>query len=135
MHAFYEVPGKLAVMRGWATVGLVLGTLLPLVELVPSGAHAQSSEEKAFDLTIQGGQVVGGTKSVRVTEGDKVTLNMISDAAIEVHLHGYDIEAEVAPGAPARMSFEAFATGRFPVSVHGADQHESTLLYLEVYPR
>ncbi len=135
MYAFYEVSGKLAVMRRWLTVGLVLGTLLALIELAPSGAHAQSSEEKAFDLTIQDGQIVGGTKSVRVTEGDKVTLNIISDAAIEVHLHGYDIEAEVTPGAPARMSFEAFATGRFPVSVHGADQHESTLLYLEVYPR
>lgn len=135
MHAFYEVSGKLAVMRRWLTVGLVLGTLLALIELAPSGAHAQSSEEKAFDLTIQDGQIVAGTKSVRVTEGDKVTLNIISDAAIEVHLHGYDIEAEVTPGAPARMSFEAFATGRFPVSVHGADQHESTLLYLEVYPR
>lgn len=135
MHAFYEVSGKLAVMRRWATVGLVVGTLLPLVDLAPSGAHAQSPEEKAFDLTIQGGQVVGGTKSVRVTEGDKVTLNMISDTALEIHLHGYDIEAEVTPGTPARMSFEAFATGRFPISVHGADQHESTLLYLEVYPR
>ncbi len=135
MHAFYEASGKLAVMRRWATVGLMLVTLLPLVEFAPSWAHAQSSEEKAFDLTIQGGQVVGGIKSVRVTEGDKVTLNMISDAAIEVHLHGYDIEAKVTPGAPARMSFEAFATGRFPISVHGADQRESTLLYLEVYPR
>ncbi len=135
MHALDEVSGKLAAMRRWVTVGLVLGTLLALVGLVPSGAHAQSSEEKAFDLTIQGGEVVGGTKSVRVTEGDKVTLNIISDATIEVHLHGYDIEAEVAPGAPARMSFDAFAAGRFPISVHGADQHESTLLYLEVYPR
>lgn len=113
----------------------MLGTLLALVELAPSGAYAQSAEEKAFDLTIEGGQVVGGTKSVRVTEGDKVTLNIISDAAIEVHLHGYDFEGEVTPGVPARMSFEAFATGRFPVSVHGADQHESTLFYLEVYPR
>ena len=135
MRAFYEVSGKMAVMCRWATVGLVLGTLLPLVGLAPSGAQAQSSEEKAFELTIQGGQVVGGTKSVRVTQGDKVTLNMISDAAIEIHLHGYDIEVEVTPGAPARMSFEAFATGRFPVSVHGADQHESTFFYLEVYPR
>lgn len=135
MHAFYELSGKLVLIRRWAIVGLAVGALLALVEFAPSGAHAQSSEEKAFELTIRGGQVVGGTKSVRVTEGDKVTLRMISDMAIEVHLHGYDIEAEITPGAPASMSFDAFATGRFPVSVHGAGQHESTLLYLEVYPR
>lgn len=120
-------------MRRWIKVALMVGALLALVELAPS--HAQSTGEKAFNLTIQGGQVVGDTKSVRVTEGDKVTLNMISDAAIEVHLHGYDIEVEVTPGVPAHISFDAFATGRFPVSVHGAGQHESTLLYLEVYPR
>ena len=64
-----------------------------------------------------------------------MTLRLTSETAIEVHLHGYDIEAAVVPGAVTTMSFEAFATGRFPVSVHSHDHGESTLMYIEVYPR
>jgi hypothetical protein len=34
------------------------------------------------------------------------------------------------------MRFEAYATGRFPIEVHGADHahHEAPLLFLEVWP-
>lgn len=97
--------------------------------------HAESVEDKVFDVVVEGGKVVGDDKTLRVTESDRVTLRLTSDVPIEVHLHGYDIEQDVAPEAPAAMSFEAFATGRFPISVHGADGSESTLIYVEVYPR
>ena len=97
--------------------------------------HAESGNDKVFDVVVEGGKVVGDDKTLRVTESDRVTLRLTSDAPIEVHLHGYDIEKGVAPDAPAVMSFEAFATGRFPISVHGADGSESTLRYVEDYPR
>jgi FtsP/CotA-like multicopper oxidase with cupredoxin domain len=34
---------------------------------------------------------------IDVTEGDRVTLRLTSDAPVELHLHGYDLEAEVSP--------------------------------------
>ena len=57
-----------------------------------------------------------------------------------MHLHGYDLELSLAPDAPTEMNFEAFATGRFPVTSHGFgghghDDEEVVLLYLEVHPR
>ena len=35
------------------------------------------------------------------------------------------------------LQFDAYATGRFPLEVHGLDHsdHEAPLLVLEVYPR
>ena len=62
-------------------------------------------------------------------------LRWTSDRNIAVHLHGYDIEARVTPGATSVMAFRARIAGRFPVSehAHGA-RHERPLLYLEVHP-
>jgi len=40
-----------------------------------------------------------------------------SDVADHVHLHGYDIMRDVAPGMPARLPFKATITGRFEVEL------------------
>jgi hypothetical protein len=54
---------------------------------------------------------------------------------VTLHLHGYDIERAVEPGAPATMAFRASLAGRFPVSEHGhGGRHGRTVLYLEVHP-
>ena len=58
-----------------------------------------------------------------------------------LHLHGYDIETKVEPGAVAEMAFAARATGRFPVEEHkpdakGGHSHgEAPLVRIEVRPR
>lgn len=89
---------------------------------------------KIFDLALGGGKLQGAD-TVRVQRGDEVELRWTSDRRIALHLHGYDIEAVAAPGAPAVMAFRARIAGRFPVSAHahGAG-HERPLLYLEVHP-
>ena len=81
--------------------------------------------------------ISGGLGVVRVTQGDQVELRWTTDEATEVHLHGYDIEADLAPGAEQIMSFEARATGRFAIEAHGfgQDHSDTTLMYLEVLPR
>jgi hypothetical protein len=106
----------------------------------PCAAKAQPDGpvEQAFELCIEGGEVADGLRSLRVTEGDRVRLRWIADTPTILHLHGYDIEQEVAPGRVTEMHFEAYATGRFPVEVHAhgdASHHEAPLLVLEVYPR
>jgi hypothetical protein len=103
----------------------------------PAAAHAA---EVTFDLRIERGQVPQNMRRIRVTQGDAVRLRWRADRATIVHLHGYDIETNVAPGAVAEMSFTARATGKFPVSVHkpkagGGHAHDPPLAYIEVYPR
>ena len=55
---------------------------------------------------------------IRVKQGDAVRLRWSTDRPIALHLHGYDIETKVEPGAVAEMTFTARATGRFPVEEH-----------------
>jgi hypothetical protein len=123
-----------------AAIALGAGSLGPVGW--PCGARAQSqgAAEQVFDLRIQGGEVAGDLQTLRVTQGDRVRLRWTADAPTVLHLHGYDIEQEVSPGQVTEMRLEAYATGRFPIEVHGhgdgADEsHEAPLLVLEVYPR
>ena len=90
---------------------------------------------------IKAGKVVG-ERTLRVKQGEAVTLTVTSDRKIVLHLHGYDIERTAEPDKPAVFSFPAKATGRFSIqSVEAAAKggkghsHGSALLYLEVLPR
>ena len=72
-------------------------------------------------IRIQGGEVVGGPQSIEVEQGERVRIVVASDAPDEIHLHGYDIEHEAAPGAPARFNFTANAEGVFEMESHTAE--------------
>jgi hypothetical protein len=98
--------------------------------------------ELAFKLRIENGRVPDDMRVVRVKQGDVVTLRWSVDQSMILHLHGYDIERRVEPGAVGEMSFTAGATGRFPVHAHPVGPHpgsraheEAPLVYVEVYPR
>jgi len=101
-------------------------------------AVAQDGPRQVIEARIEKRKVVAPTGAIRVTEGDVVELRWTSDEAVELHLHGYDVELQVRPGEPATMVIEAHATGRFPITSHGwgAGGHgHDALTYLEVYPR
>jgi len=117
--------------------------LLPILLLffVPVSINADADEGavKRIELVISERKVQLEEKTIRVTQGESLELVWESDEAGELHLHGYDISFEVSPEAPAIVTFEAHATGRFPITSHGfggehGHGHEA-LLYIEVYPR
>jgi len=103
-------------------------------------AFAQTLEV-VFDLKIEKGKVAQSMRLIRVRQGDAVKLRWTTDRPIMLHLHGYDIEKKVEPGAVAEMAFDARATGRFPVEEHkpdakGSHSHgEAPLVRIEVRPR
>jgi FtsP/CotA-like multicopper oxidase with cupredoxin domain len=72
-------------------------------------------------IRLQGGEVVGGAKTVEAEQGDTVRIVVGTDAPDELHLHGYDIEREAAPGRPARFRFKADAEGEFVLESHTAE--------------
>jgi len=84
-------------------------------------------------IVVQGGKPVGGVKDVEVTKGDKVTLQVSSDAAGEVHVHGYEIEKEVEAGGTVEVSFPATLDGVFEVELH-LDGSEAQIAELTVQP-
>jgi hypothetical protein len=62
-------------------------------------------------IVVREGQPVGGVRRVTVSEGRRVVLIVTSDVSDHVHLHGYNIMRDVAPGQPARIAFRATIVG------------------------
>jgi len=115
---------------------------LALVIAGSAGIAGIAAAELTFDIKIEGGRVPEAMRPIRVTEGDVVKLRWTSDRPLVLHLHGYDIEKRVAPGAVSELVFTAYATGRFPIHLHeqgtgaGGHAHEDLpLAIVEVYPR
>ena len=53
-----------------------------------------------------------------------------SDVADEVHVHGYDLMADVAPGKPVRIEFTANLTGRFEIELEDRGKQIAQLTVL-----
>jgi FtsP/CotA-like multicopper oxidase with cupredoxin domain len=89
-----------------------------------TGAETEPAPPPEISVTrirIQDGQVVGGAKTIEVTKGEPVRLVVAADAPDDIHVHGYDIEKSVEPGAPARFNFKANLEGVFEVESHVAE--------------
>jgi hypothetical protein len=78
-------------------------------------------EPQATRIELRASEVVGGPAEIRVTNGDTVVIVVSSDTADQIHLHGYDIEKEAAPGQPARFRFKAKLEGQFELESHVAE--------------
>jgi hypothetical protein len=68
-------------------------------------------------IVVRDGQPVGGVRRVTVGKGRRVVLMVTSDAADHVHLHGYNVMRDVAPGMPARLAFRATIVGTVEVEL------------------
>jgi len=110
---------------------------LLLLALSPGGA---SAADVTFALRVENAHVAQNMRLIRVKRNDVVKLEWSTDRPMTIHLHGYDIEKEIAPGAITEMTFTARATGRFTVEPHlgktpsGGHEHGDVLVTIEVYP-
>jgi len=122
------------------TIARIIRPILVLAAMPALGIDATRAEELTFELNVERGRVPPAMRLVRVKQGDAVRLRWRSDRPLLLHLHGYDIEAKIEPGAVAELAFTARATGRFPIQVHtpkqgGGHTHEAPLVQVEVVPR
>jgi hypothetical protein len=89
-----------------------------VTEEQPTESAPPASDVQRFSARIEGGSVVGGIQRWQAAQGDDVRMVIRSDVDDEIHLHGYDIEKPVGPGAPAVFAFTATIAGRFELESH-----------------
>jgi hypothetical protein len=73
-----------------------------------------------IEARVTGSNVETSERRVRVSLGEKVRIRVEADRDEEVHLHGYDLSRDVAPGRPAVLDFTADAPGVFEVELEQA---------------
>jgi hypothetical protein len=86
----------------------------------PSNTTDPSREQAdvTINVTVANGKVNPSGSSIKVKAGQTVLITAVSDAADELHIHGYDKELELAPGKPAWVKFTADMKGTFEVETH-----------------
>ena len=113
-----------------ALLGLALTTAVAGCAGTDAAAgSAGAAAGQRIEVVVTAGRVSGDTGRVPVAAGEHVTLVVTSDAADEVHVHGYDLDAELSPGQPTEIAFDATIPGVFEVELHEAG---TRLLSLQV---
>jgi heme/copper-type cytochrome/quinol oxidase subunit 2 len=84
------------------------------------GTKASEPKPELTTIIVKGGQPVGGVQELEYTRGEEVRFEVEADIAEEVHVHGYDVIKDVAPGKPASFSFPADIDGVFEVELEGS---------------
>ena len=110
-------------------------TFLTAVLLVMAIGTAVA-EDRVLELAIHSAESPAKPPVLSVRQNDQVVVRLTSDKPLHVHLHGYDIESDVAPNLVTSLRFTATATGRFPIEIHSSEpRKQRPLAYLEVRPR
>jgi hypothetical protein len=109
--------------------------LLTAALLVLAG-RVVAAEDRVLELAIGDAEPPAKPRILSVLQNDRVVLHLTADRPVHIHLHGYDIESDVAPNHVATLRFTATATGRFPIEIHSHEpHHQRPLAYVEVRPR
>ncbi len=99
---------------------------LIFVALLVSVASAAcgSGGPQAVEVSVEVGEETMSPETVRVNQGDTVTLKIDAEEPGEFHLHGYDLELDVEAAEVSDMLFVADATGRFRITFHHQEESD-----------
>ena len=107
----------------------VTTTVQTTTEQVTTTAPAEQPQR--IVVNVVNAEPVGGVQQVDVEQGRQVMLVVNADVEDEVHLHGYDLSARVAPDHPARITFTADVAGEFEAEL---EERGVTIVELIVSP-
>jgi len=103
----------------------------PVPTAVPSIAPPPPSSpaRRVIEVRVADGKVTGVESRVPAQRGERLELRVTSDVAEQVHVHGYDLIADVAAGATVSVDVDATIPGGFEVEL---EKSHKTLFQLRV---
>lgn len=99
-------------------------------QMPTTNTPASATVLTSYDLTLT--KRVLSPNIVTVTEGDQLTVKVISDESGEFHVSGYEIENDMTAGTQLSFSFTADKAGRYNFELHpkvegaSAGEHDAT---------
>jgi len=107
-------------------------TTQPTLSQEPTGSVPAPEPKPAVDVVrVVGGEPKGGVKDITVEKGDTVRIEVRSDTAAEVHVHGYELMKDVEAGGSVGFRFKADAEGVFEIEL---EQTHTQIVQLTVEP-
>ncbi len=74
--------------------------------------------ERTLAVRVRGGAVTPAAATLRTAQGTSVALTVTSDVADEIHVHGYDVTAQVRAGQTVTVRLRADLPGSWDVEMH-----------------
>ena len=96
---------------GGTTTPVASPTAAPVTPVPSQPAAPTADTVQTIEVTVAGGSITGGLRTVDVALNAPFRLVVSSDVADEVHLHGYDLKADVAAGATVTLEGTATIPG------------------------
>jgi heme/copper-type cytochrome/quinol oxidase subunit 2 len=90
-------------------------------------ANGKPASPAVPNVVVKNAKPVGGIKDLTFNKGDDIKFKITSDVADEIHVHGYDLMKDVAPGHPVTFSFPGKIDGEFVVELEGRKQQIASL--------
>ncbi|MEV6931916.1 hypothetical protein AB0M46_46535 [Dactylosporangium sp. NPDC051485] len=87
-------------------------------DAAPAADVGAGPVDREFTITIANRAATPPTSRVEIPVGSTIRITVTSDVADELHVHGYDRKATLAPGVPASVAFRAGTAGLFEVETH-----------------
>ena len=84
---------------------------------VEATKHNEVTETDVPTIVIRDGEPAGGIAELEYNAGDEIRFRVSSDAADEVHVHGYDVSKDIPAGGTATLAFPAEIEGIFEVEL------------------
>ena len=127
---------RFRLITGAAAVAAVAAIVVTLVVARSDGPASTTTIDRpqrptTIRIVVNNGELRGGLAHRTVKQGSKVVIRVSADVSDEVHLHGYDLARDVAPGKPAVIAFAADLPGRFEAELESRGQQ---ILDLKVEP-
>ncbi len=106
-------------------------TEVPTTTESPATTAPRRTPVVTIRIDVVGGRPEGGIRRASVRKDREVVIRVTADVVDHIHLHGYDLTADVAPGSPATIRFRATVPGRFEVEL---EERRLQIADLEVRP-
>lgn len=101
---------------------------------MPTGGQDHAMEPEVVRVTVKGGGPVNGVVKATAIKGQTVRLIVKSDAAAELHVHGYNLSKTVPAGGRSVISFPATIDGVFEIELHLHEGKPAQIASLKVQP-
>lgn len=83
------------------------------------GEATSGAGEEVPTIEVRDGEPVGGVQTLEFSAGEEIRFRVSSDAAEEIHVHGYDIAKDVPAGGTIEFDFPAELEGIYEAELEG----------------
>src|SRR6202040_1090699 len=91
------------------------------------GSSHHAPQDRFAHVYVAGCKPRGGGRTIAINKGDRLHLQVTSDCADEIHVHGYNFKKDVPKDGMAAFNFPATIEGIFVIELESRSEQIASL--------